>query len=95
VIRRTHKASSRADHPTDPRLSLSLSPSLSMTDLNLKGDLDNPWKAFLSEVYLSGKPPYPLGTVSPAEIEERAQEKLKEYPGKVFHAQNPQARVKG
>lgn len=55
-----------------------------MTDLNLKGDLDNPWKAFLSEVYLSGRPPYPLGTVSPAEIERMAQEKLKDQPGKAF-----------
>ncbi|KAH6912588.1 oxidoreductase [Coprinopsis sp. MPI-PUGE-AT-0042] len=57
-----------------------------MTDLNLKGDLDNPWKAFLSEVYLSGKPPYPLGTVSPAEVEQMAQEKLKDQPGAFMYA---------
>lgn len=57
-----------------------------MTDLNLKGDLENPWKALLSEIYLSGKPPHPLGTVSPAEIEILAQEKLKEHPGAFMYA---------
>jgi hypothetical protein len=33
-------------------------------------------------VYASRKGPQPLGTVSFDEIEERAKEKLKEYPGK-------------
>lgn len=40
------------------------------------------WSSYMLGVYASRKGPQPLGTVSFDEIEERAKEKLKEYPGK-------------
>lgn len=52
-----------------------------MTDLNMKGDLGNPWKAYLGEIYFGRTPPQPLGTVSYDEIERQAKEYLKDYPG--------------
>lgn len=52
-----------------------------MTDLNAALDAENPWKAYLGELYFSRKPPHPLGTVSYDEIEAQAKEKLKDIPG--------------
>ncbi|EAU86201.2 oxidoreductase [Coprinopsis cinerea okayama7 len=57
-----------------------------MTDLSLKGSATNPWRAYLGEIYFSRKPPHPLGTVSYAEIERQAEEKLKDYPGSFAYA---------
>lgn len=41
----------------------------------------NKWSQYMLEIYMSRKGPQPLGTVVFDEIEQRAQEKLKEYPG--------------
>jgi hypothetical protein len=52
-----------------------------MTDLNAALDVENPWKAYMGELYFSRKPPQPLETVSYNDIEARAKEKLKDIPG--------------
>ncbi|KAF5360870.1 hypothetical protein D9756_004946 [Leucocoprinus leucothites] len=44
------------------------------------------WSSYMLGVYISRKGPQPLGTVVPDEIEERAKEKLKEYPGAFMYA---------
>lgn len=40
------------------------------------------WSSYMFGIYTSRKGPQPLGTVALDDIEERAKEKLKEYPGK-------------
>jgi hypothetical protein len=40
------------------------------------------WNKYMLSLYVSGKSPEPLGTVSPAEIEAKAREKMSQYPGK-------------
>lgn len=40
------------------------------------------WSSYMLGIYTSRKGPQPLGTVALDDIEERAKEKLKEYPGK-------------
>ncbi|RXW23804.1 hypothetical protein EST38_g2070 [Candolleomyces aberdarensis] len=57
-----------------------------MTDLNAALDVENPWKAYLGEIYFSRKPPQPLGTVSYDDIEAQAKEKLKDIPGAFMYA---------
>lgn len=44
--------------------------------------VQNKWSTYASEVFMSRKPPQALGTVVHSEIEKRAKEKLKDYPGK-------------
>ncbi|KAF9265200.1 oxidoreductase [Marasmius fiardii PR-910] len=46
----------------------------------------DPWSAYMRGIYLSGKPPEPLGTVVYKEIEQKAREKLKDYPGAFLYA---------
>ncbi|TFK27676.1 oxidoreductase [Coprinopsis marcescibilis] len=57
-----------------------------MTDLSLKGNVGNPWKSYLGEIYSSRRPPQPLGTVSFDEIERKAKEKLQDIPGAFLYA---------
>lgn len=40
------------------------------------------WSSYTTEIYASRRPPQPLGTVVPEDIEKQAKEKLKDYPGK-------------
>lgn len=47
-------------------------------------DSGNPWSSYISEIYNSGRPPHPLGTVVPEEIEEKARERLKHQRGQLF-----------
>jgi len=42
---------------------------------------ENLWSTYMLELYTSRRPPQPLGTVVFEEIEEKAREKLKDYPG--------------
>ncbi|KAF9453182.1 oxidoreductase [Macrolepiota fuliginosa MF-IS2] len=44
------------------------------------------WSKYMIELYMSQRGPQPLGTVVFDEIEERAKEKLKEYPGAFMYA---------
>ncbi|KAF8230040.1 oxidoreductase [Tricholoma matsutake] len=46
----------------------------------------NKWATYMTDIYHSRKPPQPLGTVSFEEIEARAQETLKNYPGSFMYA---------
>jgi hypothetical protein len=41
----------------------------------------NKWSQYMTEIYASRKKPQPLGTVVHDEIEIRARDKLKDYPG--------------
>ncbi|KAG6816798.1 hypothetical protein H0H87_002767 [Tephrocybe sp. NHM501043] len=45
------------------------------------------WSSYGLSIYIGRKGPEPLGTVVFEEIEEKAREKLKDYPGKrwIFH----------
>ncbi|KAI3621313.1 fmn dependent [Moniliophthora roreri] len=45
-----------------------------------------PWSAYMRGIYMSGKGPEPLGTVVYSEIEEKARQKLKDYPGAFLYA---------
>lgn len=65
--------------PANPCLRRSLSMSYQPTDqLTTPGK----WSSYMLSIYTSKRGPQPLGTVAFDEIEERAKEKLKEYPGK-------------
>lgn len=44
------------------------------------------WSSYMLGIYLSRKAPQPLGTVVFEEIEEKAKEKLKDYPGAFLYA---------
>ncbi|KAK7024975.1 Fmn dependent [Favolaschia claudopus] len=46
----------------------------------------NPWSTYMVSVYVGRRGPQPLGTVDFEEIEAKAQEKLKEYPGAFMYA---------
>lgn len=43
---------------------------------------DSPWKSYMVDLYMSKKAPSPLGTVAYEEIEEKARQVLKDYPGR-------------
>ncbi|KAJ8521694.1 hypothetical protein ONZ45_g1644 [Pleurotus djamor] len=55
-----------------------------MTDPNVVGT--RKWSGHMLEIYATRKGPVPLGTVSPKEIEEKAKEARKEYPGSFWYA---------
>ncbi|KAL0565978.1 hypothetical protein V5O48_016038 [Marasmius crinis-equi] len=57
-----------------------------MTSTGLALPEPEPWSAYMRGIYLSGKGPDPLGTVVYKEIEEKAREKLKDYPGAFLYA---------
>ena len=42
----------------------------------------NPWRSYMTEIYLGRRGPQPLGTVINEEIEELAREKLKDHRGR-------------
>ncbi|KAJ8081137.1 hypothetical protein PM082_017980 [Marasmius tenuissimus] len=44
------------------------------------------WSSYMRGIYLAGIPPQPLGTVVYNEIEEKARQKLKDYPGAFLYA---------
>ncbi|KAJ7654677.1 oxidoreductase [Mycena polygramma] len=46
----------------------------------------SPWSSYMVSVYVGRRGPQPLGTVDFEEIEAKAQEKLKDYPGAFMYA---------
>lgn len=45
----------------------------------------NKWSQYIIGIYMSRRGPQPLGTVEYDKIEQRAQDKLKDYPGEFNH----------
>ena len=44
---------------------------------------ENPWSTYMVDLIIGRRGPQPLGTVIYEEIEEKAREKLKDYPGQL------------
>lgn len=57
-----------------------------MASLDLPGAPNTHWSKYVQGIYISRQPPSPLGTVVFKEIEEKAKEKLKNYPGAFLYA---------
>ena len=50
------------------------------------------WESYMPSIYRSRQGPQPLGTVVFEEIEAKAEEKLKDYPGK-YHRLRPKTKI--
>ncbi|KAJ7812003.1 oxidoreductase [Mycena olivaceomarginata] len=58
----------------------------SQTSATMATTAKSPWSTYMVSVYIGRRGPQPLGTVNFEEIEAKAKEKLKDYPGAFMYA---------